>query len=595
MRRAEFLTCLLLLAGLGGAACSTTPPAAPTVVPAATLAPVPVLTATPVPVPTSTPTPSPAPTTVSSPAVVLPTPSPPPTSTSTSTPVPASETPAPVAAVRYGGELNLASRENIVHQDVHQEVSPALATWGPGIAYSRLLRFKSGPDVELPSLVVECDLCESWTMEDATTFVFKLRQDVRWQNIAPVYGRPLTADDIVFSYNRQRQSGWPNAPLLEIIRTLEAPEPDTVRISLATADADFLASLADGHSKIVAREAVEVTGDLKEGPTIGTGPWILTGTRPNVAHTFERNPDYFEEGLPFVERLNIHIITDPDTREAAFMLGAIDVDQIGPQEWEAFRRQQPDAPFLTTRDAGTGLEVALKTSAPPFDSLTVRRAAFLAMDPWRAIEDAWLGSAFVSLGFTPVRADWLLERRELGELFGRPDSARALLREAGAGAPLSVSIKVGDFGDAYLAHAERIAQEMEAVGFEPTLEIVNRRVFGEEVWLGGDYQMFVGPIAPISTPNRYLLSVLHSQGRWNTSDFRDAELDELIEAQAQEYDAQARRELMRRIQRLVLENAYRFMPATQVSIWTWWPRVQSLHPNFAGFEYLHWARVWVRE
>ena len=461
--------------------------------------------------------------------------------------------------------------------------------------YSRLLRFESGPDVDSPSLAVVCELCESWTMEDERTFVFRLRQGVQWQSLSPVNGRDLTSDDIVFSYNRQRRPGWPNAELLGTVQRIEAPRPDTVRITLAAPDADFLAALADGHSKIVAREAVEVNGDLKNGPTIGTGPWVLTETRPGVSHIFERNPAYFEEGLPFVQKLVMHIITDGPTRDAAFEVKVIDVRQMEPHEWEEFQRDQPDAPSLMVKEAGVGLEVALKTSVPPFDDVLVRRAVFQAMDPWQAIEDIWLGSAYVSLGFPLAEAGWMLPETQLMEFFGRPEVARRLLRDAGVTLPVPVSIRTGDFDETHLAHARRIADEMEAVGFEPTLDVVNRRVFGEEVWLGGDYQMLVGPIPPVATPNGYLIPVLHSRGRWNTAEYRDAGLDGLIEAQAQEYDAARRMDLVHTVQRRVLESAYRFMPATRVSIWTWWPRVQSFHPNFAGSEYSHWARVWVSE
>ena len=88
-------------------------------------------------------------------------------------------------------------------------------------------------------------------------------------------------------------------------------------------------------------------------------------------------------------------------------------------------------------------------------------------------------------------------------------------------------------------------------------------------------------------------SSTHSQGQWNTTGHRDEVLDRLIEAQALQYDPLARKNLVQDIQRRALGSAYRFVPATSVSIWTWWPRVQDFHPNFAGSEYAHWASVWV--
>ena len=566
-------------------ACSSTGEQVPTVTPAAepTASPEVVATRVPEPSPTARPTAiaTAAPTATLRPLL-------------TATPEPARPILVDEDAI-YGGTLNLVSRSGIVHQDVHQELSPALSTWGPGIVYSRLMRFKSGPDVELPSLAIECELCERWEMEDERTLLFYLRDDAYWQGIEPLNGRAVTAGDIVYSYNRQRQLDRPGAGLLQGIRELDAPGPGLLRIVLTVPDADFMLSLADGHSKIVAKEAVDVHRHLKNGPTIGSGPWILEDTRPDTAHAFVRNPDYFETGLPYLEKLVIYVIPDPDTRAAAFATRIVDVREMDPREWAEFSERNHDAPFLMAREAGSGLEVALKTSASPFDDPRLRRAAFWALDPWQAVQDLWLGAAYVSLGFPPVDADWLLSREELKGFFGRPDAARDLLREAGAGRPVPVTITVGDFDEPYLSHAGRIAGELEAVGFEPTVEVVDRLTFGDRVWVRGDYQMFVGPIAPQSTPNGYLLHVLHSQGRWNTTGQRDDGLDRLIEAQALETDPLTRRELVKSVQRLAFEGAYRFVAATRVSIWTWSPRVRNFHPNFAGFEYSHWARVWVRD
>ncbi|MCH8205644.1 MAG: ABC transporter substrate-binding protein [Chloroflexi bacterium] len=509
--------------------------------------------------------------------------------------MPTRSVPRPIAGGVQGGRLSLATAAGVRHQDVHQEASPALSTWGPGIAYSRLLRLKSGPGVELPSLVVECELCFAWEMEDDRTFVFYLRDEVRWQDLGPVKGRPLVADDLVFSYTRQRQAEFPNAGLLQGVKDMAAIGPGVVRFSLTVPDADFLLSLADGRSKVVAREAVELSGDLKNGPTIGSGPWVLMESVPDSAHIFDRNPTYFEQGLPFVDRLVIQVIPDRTTRDVAFRVGAIDVHEMSPRAWSRLRQERPDIEALMTPNPGGGLEVALNAGRPPFEDVRVRRAVFQAMDPWRAIEDIWLGSAFVSLGFPPVEPAWLLDEADLMGFFGRPEVARELLREADVKAPVPITIKVGDFGDAYLAHARRIADEMAAVGFAPVLETVNRLSFADDVWLGGDYQMFVGPIAPLTTPNAYLLNILHSRGRWNTTGHDDDELDRLIMAQARELDPVERGKLAREVQLRALEGAYRFMPATQSLIWVWRPRIRNFHPNFAAFEYSHWSRVWIEE
>ena len=509
------------------------------------------------------------------------------------TPVTVKPIQVPFSEITYGGVLSIVSRESVAHQDVHQEVSPALSTWGPGIVYSRMLRFISSPQEPLPSLAVECELCETWILENEKEYLFKLHSGIRWQNMYPLDGRELDSSDILFSYDRQRQPGWANAELLASVKSVSAPSADTLRIVLQEPDADFLLSLADGHSKIITKEVVDVYGDLKNGPTVGTGPWIITENRPKISLTFERNPDYFEEGFPFVDKLVIHVISDAATRDAAFKVGSIDVMEIDPSQWDELHQKRPEISIFMAHNVGGGVEVAMKTSMPPFDDIRVRKAVFQSMDPWEAIRDIWLGFANVGSGFPNFESQWTLDENYLREYFGNPESARDLMAEIGVKLPIDVEIKVGDFGETYLAHAEYISEEMNRVGFDTHLEIVNRKQFGKEVWMGGDYQMFIGPTPPVLAPNGYLLSVLHSRGKWNTTEHLDEVLDDLIEAQVNEFDLVKRREMMMEIQKHVLESAYRFMPATGISMWAWWPRVHNFHPNFSGFEYSHWSRIWI--
>ena len=574
--------CILLLSS----ACDDpAPPPTPTPPP-------PTVIPTPTQIPPSPTTPplSPSPT----PIQILPSPTPTETAlVPTATPVPAPLTPSPISDPRArGGTLNLSTKEAIPHQDVHLDVSPALAIWGPGIAYSRLLRLKSGSDIQLPSMELECDLCESWTMETQTSFLFDLRADARWHDIDPINGRPVEAQDIVFSYTRQGNPDFPNAPLLHNVDSVRAMNRHKLRVSFRSPDADALIPLAEGHSKIVAREAVELTGDLRNGPTIGSGPWILDQASDG-SHTFSRNPVYHEPGLPLVKNLNVMVLPDDSTQLAAFQTGLTDVIQMTPPEWNEHLARTPDAQHLAIRQPGVGVEVAFKTTVPPFDDVFVRRAAMLAFDPLKAIEEHWGGFAFIGPGFPVASSDWLLPDADLVNRFSRPEDARKLLEDAGIYVPIPLTITVGDFGEAYLRHAHAISVELKAVGFDAEVEIVNRRDFGERVWLGGDYQMMLGPPAPVTVPNGYLLPVLHSQGRWNTTGHSDQELNELLESQAIEMNPNRRAELIRQIQRRVLDNAYRFMPAAMIAIWTWNPRVKDFHPNFEAFEYHHWARVWL--
>lgn len=500
-----------------------------------------------------------------------------------------------VNRVKRGGLLNLSSRSNIDHMDVHDEASPALSTWGPGIVYSRLMRYSTGPDVNLPSLEVECDLCQSWYMEGNDVFIFKLRENLQWQNIDPVNGREANSEDVIFSYSRQTQADRPNAPLLGAIASMQVVDRAGIKISLSSSDSDFLLSVAHGHSKIVASEAVAKNGDLRDGPTIGTGPWILVDTTQDAMHSFKANSSYFEPEFPLIDELDIHIIPDQGIRNAAFRVGSIDIEQMNESQWISYYEDNPSAEFLAIPDTTMGLEISLNARTSPFTDVRVRRAVFQSIDPWSAIDDIWHGRAYLSPSFPIASSDWLVSEKKLRGYFANPDRARELLDEIGLGQIKPIKITVGDFGEPYDAHALRILDELRNVGFTADINLVNKRAYANDAWAEGNYQMLIGPPAHSATPNGYLFPVLHSSGSLNSIGIHNDELDNLIERQSLELDRKVRTELIKSIQYQLLEDAYRFMPAAKLSIWTWGSRVMDFHPNFAGFEYSHWNRVWLKD
>ena len=359
--------------------------------------------------------------------------------------------------------------------------SRRLTSLGPGIVYSRLLRLRTGPEEELPqpSLLLECDLCQSWELTDAHTYLFELREGVLWQDIDPVNGRELVVEDVVYSYERQRAPGpnRPNAPLLQNIETVEAVGPHTLRITTNPqfADADFLVSLADGHTKVVAREAVEVNGDLLDGPVVGTGPWILKSTQEEIGSFFERNPDYFEERLPFLDELVITVIRDEETRLAAFLTERVDVYRIPPESWEKLvGRGEREPPSFLSRQAGTGLILAINVSNPPFNKHAARRAVLRALDPWGDALSIWADQGFVSLGIPVDSPDWLLSRSEMrGPYFADPSDVSRILSEADLPIPVEFNFKVANFGEVYLRQAQRIVEALESVGFAPLIQQVH--------------------------------------------------------------------------------------------------------------------------
>jgi peptide/nickel transport system substrate-binding protein len=507
---------------------------------------------------------------------------------------------APASAVApSGGTLTVASPANIGHRDVHQEVQPALTTLGPGLAYSRLLKLSAGAGSQAGP-VLECDVCQSWRMTSDFSYEFKLRPDVKWQDLPPVYGRRLSAQDVVFSYNRIRTPGWPNAPLLASIGSVTALDPQTLRVRLAFADSDGLLALADGHSKIVAPEVVERYGDLKDSPVVGTGPWIWDDASSSQKTVMRRNPAYFEPDLPYLDRLEVRSLREnwdsaPDdlVRVAAYQAGEVDVLSPSLHEWQALQSSSRPVSSVLSTQGGPGLTLLLNVQAPALADVPVRQAIFKAIDPWDYLDTFWNGEGQVGVGLPVLQPDWLLSRAELrGAYFADRSQARKLLAGTGHQLPLDLEMAVGDFGPNYLAAADRLAGDLQAVGLNLTIRRMTPAQFQDRV-MSPDrrYQMALGTLPPATSTNSFLAPLLHSRGRWNVSGHQDAALDNMIEAQAVQLDPARRREQILEIQRHVLDQAYLFSPVTGATRWAFSPGVQEFHPSAAFSEYLFWSRV----
>jgi peptide/nickel transport system substrate-binding protein len=514
---------------------------------------------------------------------------------------------APAPSGSTGGTLTVVAAAEIPHLDVHQEVQETLTALGPGLAYSRLLRLKSGQGSNQPNLLLECDLCQSWHLNDDLAYVFTLRPDVRWQNLPPVNRRTLVADDIVFSLNRLKTKGWPNAPLLSSIGDAKALDNQTVQIELSLQDADALLVLADGHVKIVAPEVVAEYGDLKAAPVIGTGPWIWQGTDSDQSMEFIRNPNYFEGGLPFLDQLNVTVMrTGPLANSpgsvaldkvAAFKAGLVDVLSVDPSEWDLVRKNNSDFQSVVSRRSGSGIVLAMNAQMPNLQETAVRQAVFQAIDPWDYLDTVWSGQGFASVGIPVQESDWLLERQEMRQnFFADPGKARQLLIDSGQKLPvdLEVTVRIERTGGENLVLEERLMADLTAVGFNPEIRRMNPVQFNDLVMgPAREFQLAVGAVPPTSTTNSYLFGLLHSQGRWNLAGHEDTQLDTMIELQSVEFDDVARREQLVEIQRWVLDQAYLFSPVTTASRWVFSSDLKGFEPNTALSEYNFWSRTWL--
>src|SRR5262245_1554373 len=287
---------------------------------------------------------------------------------------------------RRGGILHARGRDP-VHFDPHltrnQRTQAVLS-----FVYSKLLQHKVGADVRPGTFIVEPDLAERWEAPDDTTYIFHLRQGVRWHNKPPVNGRELVAEDVKFTVDRfLTVDGNPERQLLESVDRIEVVDRYTVKFLLNEPFVWLLNILASAICMwIIAPEVVEKYGDLKKVETaIGTGPFLLERYEPNVKIVFRRNPDYFRPSLPHVDGVEWLVLDDESTALAMYRTGQLDVGpglqwDVRQADVESLKHSHPHLRYQDMQ-SNTSTTIWMRTDKPPFHDVRVRRALSHAIAP----------------------------------------------------------------------------------------------------------------------------------------------------------------------------------------------------------------------
>ncbi len=279
----------------------------------------------------------------------------------------------------------------VLGKDPHKASSfltHALASY----SYSRLMRFRTVIG-ELPQdqwYEAEPELASKVENPDPLTYIFTLHDNVKFHNVAPVNGRVLDADDVVYSFERYRSIS-PNKNNLSFVESVTASaDKKQVTFKLAEPFGLFLNRIASFQDLwIMPREFVESSETASEERMLGSGPFIFEKFEQGVVMSWTKNPDYFEKdkagnALPYLDGVNLAVITDKNQELSQFAAGQLDAISVPPQLISSFRSQNPTAAIdVSYRNILSFLyfePASYKEAKPPFNDERVRRGMSMALD-----------------------------------------------------------------------------------------------------------------------------------------------------------------------------------------------------------------------
>ena len=357
--------------------------------------------------------------------------------------------------------------------------NPQLATDGTtynassGMIYNRLVEFKPGETTLISALASEVPKAS----KDGMKYIFKLRKGVKFHT-TPYFKptRDFNADDVLFSFNRQRLKDHPfhkvgggsyeyfdSMEMGIVIKDIKKIDDYTVEFDLSRPEAPFLANLAMDFASILSKEYADAmlkagTPDKMDVLPIGTGPFIYKDYVKDNSIRYTAHPDYFRGKSP-LETVVFAITPDASVR----------IQKLKTNECQFATEPSPADLATVKKDPNLkimeqpGLNVAylaMNVKKKPFDNLYVRQAINHALNRKSYIDAIYLGNAVVAKNPLPPTI-WSYNK-SIQDYDYNPEKAKELLKKAGLPNGFSVDLWAMPVSRPYNPNGKKMGEMMQA-------------------------------------------------------------------------------------------------------------------------------------
>ncbi len=358
-----------------------------------------------------------------------------------------------------------------------ENFNPQLNTTGTSFdaalpVYNKLVEFKPGSTEIAPGLA------ESWEVSpDGTVYTFHLRKGVKFhagKNFTPT--RDFDADDVLFSIDRQWKADNPfhnisggtyyyfvDMGFPALLKSVEKTDDYTVRFTLATPEAPFLADLAMDFATILSAEYADTLlkagkPDLLDQEPVGTGPFQFVQYQKDSLIRYKKFPDYWGPKAK-LDALVFAITKDASVRLAKLEAGECQIAAYPSPADLAQIKADPKLQLLELPGLNIGF-LAFNAQKKPFDDKRVRIALSMAIDKQAILDAVYQGAGEPAKTLLPPTI-WAYD----GDLPDYPHdvaAAKKLLAEAGLAGGFTTDLWAMPVQRPYNPDARRIAELIQA-------------------------------------------------------------------------------------------------------------------------------------
>ncbi len=368
-----------------------------------------------------------------------------------------------------------------------------VAAW----TYSKLFLSKPGLLADSTGEIMS-DLAQSYEVSpDNLTLTMKLQPTAKWDQRTPTNSRPVDAQDILFSWNKfitfhNHRSNFANAlsPDASIV-SVNATDDHTIVMKLARPDAGLITDLASSFFFIEPREA---DGGFNAKVDVrGSGAWYVEKEEPNVGITFRRNPNWYRQDRPFIDRWEQPDVIEYAARLAQFKAGNVYTADVIPEDLLQTKSEVPALQMMQNPAWRSGIfywNFGWKQGTM-FEDDRIRKAFSMALDRDQVLEVFSNADKFAQQGmevesrwFSHLPASWSgwwLDPKSSemgpGAAFFKhdPDEAKKMLSAAGHANGLEIPAVTANH-PTYATQQNQylvMLQEMNDVGIKTNLRVAD--------------------------------------------------------------------------------------------------------------------------
>lgn len=303
-------------------------------------------------------------------------------------------------------------------------------------------------------------LAQAYTVsDDLRIWRIRLRPGIRFHD-----GTPLDAAAVAANFERTSNPANRCRCLTQMaeFKAWRVLDPLGIEIELKSANAALPDILAGAAGTLVSPTAFKADPQGISLKPVGTGPFRFVEWVRNSRIVFERNPHYWQAGLPYLDRLVLRGMQNSETREATFTAGQTDLLLLPSMHFAA--QALRDGRLLVLRPAGLGAEgIYMNTRKPPLDDLRVRQAVAHAID--RALINRTLGFGLQTPAYSPF-GPGLAGIRQPVAAYPRHDPARARALLAAYGRPVAFTL---DYNNS--PYSRHVVQSLQAMWKQVGIEV----------------------------------------------------------------------------------------------------------------------------